>query len=251
MVQALATQRSSEQTSHRRAAFGSAPATSARPSHLRPVPAGDAVSAELDRIGTVMNYARGRMVIEEGNPAEYVYKVVGGALRSVRLLPDGRRCITNFLLPGDFFGFTESREYLHTVEAIADATVVRYSRRGFEVLLEGNPRAGRRFFGLMCQELSVAQDRLLLLGRKHALERLATFLLAMADRKSSAIATGGNAIELPMNRTDVADYLGLTVETVSRLLTQLRGRRIIDLPTANHVVILKRDDLEDISSSQA
>jgi CRP-like cAMP-binding protein len=218
----------------------------ARPAYLRPVPAAssrEAVSAELERIGSTVAYRRGQMLVEEGNPAEYVFRVVSGALRSVRLLPDGRRYITNFLLPGDFFGLADVETYTQSVEAVADAKIVRYSRNAFQALLERDPRAGRHFLELVCGELSAAQERLLLLGRKNAMERIATFLLTMADR------TKASEIDLPMNRSDVADYLGLTVETVSRLLTQLRGSRVIELPTANHIRVRNRDALKGISTA--
>ena len=222
----------------------------ARPSYLRPLPtrsAADIVAAGLNGIGATVSYARGKTVIEEGNTAEYVYKVVSGALRAVRLLPDGRRHITSFLMPGDFFGFTDGAEYSHSVEAVADVTLVRYSRRGFEALLDKDPRIGHHFFGLVCQKLSATQERLLLLGRKSALERMATFLLAMADRQTD----DGSEVDLPMNRADVADYLGLTIETVSRLLSQLRGRRIIEVPAANRIMLRRREALEEISSGEA
>jgi CRP/FNR family transcriptional regulator, anaerobic regulatory protein len=234
-----------------RSALAIRPAT--RPAHLRPlpaVPATDNVTAELDRIGSVVMAKRGRTVIEEGDLAEHVFKVVTGALRVVRLLPDGRRYVTKFLLAGDYFGFAEGSRYGQSVEVVGDATFIRYARRSFDALLSRDAAVGRRFFSLICGELSAAQDRLLLLGRKSALERLTTFLLGMANRKSASDAGPRNEIHLPMNRGDVADYLGLTVETISRLLTQLRADRLIDLPTPNHVVFLKRAVLEDISSGE-
>ena len=215
---------------------------------VRPVPAATDASATLDRVGTTVSYIRGKTIIEEGNPAEHVYKVAAGALRKVRLLPDGRRHITSFLMPGDFFGFAEGACYTHTVEAVADVTLVRYSRRGFDAALEQDPRASRHFLGLVTRALSATQDHLLLLGRKSALERMATFLLAMADRRASK---AGAELDLPMNRSDVADYLGLTIETVSRLITRLRSLKIIDTPDAHRILILKRDALQDLSAGQA
>jgi CRP/FNR family transcriptional regulator, anaerobic regulatory protein len=190
--------------------------------------------------------------VQEGDRAEYIYKVTSGALRAVRLLPDGRRYIANFLMPGDFVGLTEGESYGHSIEAISDAGLLRYARSSFESLLDRDPRAGRRFFGVMCKELTAVQDRLLLLGRKTATERLASFLLAMADRK--ARANGGNGqgrVELPMNRSDMADYLGLRIETICRLLTDLKSRRIIDLPDIHSVVLLRRDELEELSEGGA
>jgi CRP/FNR family transcriptional regulator len=218
-----------------------------------------APAAALDRLGSSVTYPRGKTVIEEGNPADFVYKVVSGALRKVRLLPDGRRHITSFLMPGDFFGFAEGPDYTHTVEAVADVTLVRYARRGFDEVLENDPRAGHHFLGLICRTLSATQDQLLLLGRKSALERLASFLLAIADRTEAerkradqkAAGRPGAELDLPMNRADVADYLGLTIETVSRLITRLRSLRLIDTPDAHRVVILDRNGLHGISAGEA
>lgn len=217
----------------------------AKTAHIAPTSAAN-ITGGFDALGTTVNYLRGKTITEEGAPADYVYKVVSGALRKVRLLPDGRRLITRFLMPGEFFGFAQGHEYSHTVETVADVTLVRYARQKFEAELERNPRAGRHFLGLVCRALSASQDQLLLLGRKNAVERIATFLLAMADRKG---ASGG--LDLPMNRTDVADYLGLTVETVSRLITRLRTLRIIDSPDAHRILILEREALEDISAGEA
>lgn len=217
-------------------------AAAARPAPLRPAP-----TIGLDGLGATVNYPRGKTVVEEGNPADYVYKVVSGALRKVRLLPDGRRHITSFLMPGDFFGFAEGRDYTHSVEAVADVTLLRYPRRGVEAVLERDPRAGRHFLDLVCRALSATQDQLLLLGRKSALERMASFLLTLADRNGAA----GRELDLPMNRSDVADYLGLTIETVSRLITRLRTLGIIDTPDAHRIVILKRDALEDLNAGEA
>jgi CRP-like cAMP-binding protein len=204
------------------------------------------VGAELDRSGTVMNFARGKTLFEEGDRAGYVFKVASGALRSVRLLADGRRYVIKFLLPGDFFGFVPNAEYPYSVEAVGDATVVRYARQAFEGVLDRNPQASRTFFNAVCKELSAAQERLLVMGRKTAEERLASFLIAMAERGKP-----GQAVELPMNRGDIADYLGLTVETVSRLLTRFRQRGLIDLPDNHSVMLRDHEGLTDLSLGEA
>ena len=221
----------------------------ARPSYLTPLPTPSpaaTVAAGLDRVGTLTAIGRGRTLIVEGDPAEHVFKVVEGALRAVRLLPDGRRYITEFLLPGDYIGLAENGTYSQSIEAVSEAKLVKYARRRFEAFLDTDPRAGKHFFGLVCGELSATQERLLLLGRKTALERIATFLLATADRNS----VDATEVELPMSRSDIADYLGLTIETVSRVLTQLRSNGVIALPSANRVVFADRDALEDISSGE-
>jgi CRP-like cAMP-binding protein len=199
----------------------------------------------LDRHGSVVLVKRNKAVIEERQPAKCVYKVVAGALRTVRLLPDGRRHVGSFLLPGDVFGFTPTDEYTQSVEVVADATLVRYPRERVDSLLRTNGLASRHFINLLCTQLTATQEDLLLLGCKNAVERLASFLLMLADRNSGA-EDKAQAVELPMKRGDIADYLGMTVETVSRVLSQLRRRRIIDLPTANHVVFLKRNALEKL-----
>ena len=220
-----------------------------RASYLTPVPSlppAAIVGAGLDRLGTATMIERGRMLFQEQDPAEHVFKVLSGALRAVRLLPDGRRSITDFLLPGDYVGLAENGTYSQTIEAVADSKLVKYSRRRFDAFLDSDARAGRHFFGLVCGELSAAQDRLLLLGRKCAVERIASFLLAIADRRSPE----ATAVDLPMGRSDIADYLGLTIETVSRVLGQLRAREIIDVPTVNRIVFTDREGLEDISAGE-
>ncbi len=204
----------------------------------------------LDRLGSVVLANRNTAVIEEGDRAEYVFKVVAGALRTVRLLPDGRRHVANFLLPGDFFGFTETDTYTQGVEAVADATLVRYPRSSVEKVMETDPSLARRFLTMICGQLASTQDRLLLLGRKTAVERLATFLLAMAERTCTEQGDD-REVDLPMSRGDIADYLGLTVETVSRVLSQLRSTKVIDLPSATHIVFLKQQALREMSAGAA
>jgi CRP-like cAMP-binding protein len=204
--------------------------------------------SRLERLGARIVIPGNRTVIEEDDSANHVFKVVSGALRMVRLLSDGRRHLSSFLMPEDFFGWTERDVYSYSVESVSDATLMRYPRQDFEALLNSDPSISHRFLSLVCGQLAETQDRLLLLGRMTATERLAAFLLGMADRRSGK--DQGGAVELPMNRGDIADYLGLTVETVSRALTRLRSRRIIDLPTANHIVFLKRQALEQISAGE-
>jgi len=224
------------------------------PRHLRAVatmaPA-EAPATEPDRAGTVVSCRKGQTLVEEGHRAAYIFKVVSGALRTVRFLPDGRRHVASFHLPGEFIGLADDGLYGHSVEALSDARLVRYTRTSFEATLERDPGAGRRLFDVMRKELAAAQDRLLLLGRKTAAERLATFLLTLIDRKSDGHGAGDREIELPMNRSDMADYLGLRIETVCRLLTDLKHRHIIDLPSIHSVVVLRRDLLEDESEGNA
>jgi CRP-like cAMP-binding protein len=225
-----------------------------RPGYLRTIPsnaAPDPVDTELRRIGTSISCPRGKMLIGEGDVAEHLFKVESGALRVVRLLPDGRRYIINFLMPGDYFGLADAKHYSNSVEAVSDARVIRYSRRSFEAMVESDARVGQRFFFVMSKELSAAQNRLVLLGRKTALERLAAFLLVMANAQPGDRRPGAREIDLPMSRSDVADYLGLRIETISRILTALRKQGVIALPDSHSFILLDRDALNDLSEGEA
>ncbi len=218
---------------------------------LAPPTGAEAGTASLDRLGSLHVMPRGKTIVEQGDAAEHVYKVVSGALRMVRLLPDGRRSVIDFLLPGDFFGLAEDGTYSHSLEVLSDTSFVRYPKQQLKQLLEEDPRAGRRFFNLMCGQLSAAQERLLTLCRKSAVERIASFLLAMTERTRSPKTVDADTIKLPMCRADIADYLGLTIETVSRILTQLRESHVIDIPTASQIVVRDRGKLVTIGSGVA
>jgi len=225
-----------------------------RPAPLRLVPARgpvDPAATDLDRIGSLQVAARGATLVEEGDPADHVFKVVSGALRTVRLLPDGRRSVIDFVLPGDFFGMAENGTYAHSLEVLADGSFIRYPKKQLRDVLNNDPQAGRTFLNLMCEQLSAAQDRLLTLCRKSAVERIASFLLGMADRSPAQGTAASVVVKLPMNRADIADYLGLTIETVSRVLTQLRERNLIEVPTVNQVILRDCERLAAIGEGEA
>jgi CRP-like cAMP-binding protein len=217
--------------------------------------------AALDRIGAVQTLRRERTLFEEGARADHYYKVTSGALRMVKTLPDGRRHVGQFFLPGDFAGLTTAETHGFAVEAVTDTTLIRYPRRGVEAMMEHDPMVARQLLSIICTGLSVAQERQLLLGRRTATERVAWFLLAMAARAGgTARANGANgaaradgadgSFVLPMTRLDIADHLGLTIETVSRTLTKLRREGLIDLPKSGRVVIRKRGGLEDLAEQE-
>jgi CRP-like cAMP-binding protein len=195
----------------------------------------------LDSIGTRMVAARGHALFREGDDADTVYRVVSGALRTSRLMPDGRRYVADFLFPGDFVGLNDGALRSTTADALCDTILVRCPRRQFDAKLEADRRLGRMILSVLTGGLSSAQERMLLLGRKSAAERVASFLLMMADR------AGGNAIELPMTRSDIADYLGLTIETISRIISQFKARNFIRAEGATTLRIQKREALEDLA----
>lgn len=200
--------------------------------------------AALDRLGAVVTLRREEPLFFDGDPAEHYFKVVTGAVRSCKLLADGRRHVVDFYLPGDFIGLDAETDYRFTVEAVADATLVRYSRRSVDALAWQEPQIGRRLLGIARHGLSAAQDQMMLLGRKTAEERIASFLLGMARRSGAA-----ERVQLPMTRTDMGDHLGLTMETVSRALSQLKKQGVIALDGSHAIMICDHDALEDIAEA--
>lgn len=208
-----------------------------------PASADDALAA-LDAIGTAVSLSRDETLFREGDAARYCFKVLTGAVRSCKLLADGRRHIGDFLLPGDFVALEAADAYRFTVEAVSDATLMRYSRGALDRLMLQRPQLGKRLLGLVCGELSAAQSRMLLLGRKSAVERLASFLLMMAERNGDL-----DRVSLPMTRSDIADYLGLTIETVSRIFSQFKSRGVIQLRASSEVVLRSRGALEDLAEA--
>lgn len=201
----------------------------------------DATSTVM-AITSLQKRAAGETIFWEGDAADSVFEVVSGTLRLHKLLPDGRRQVTGFLCAGHLIGLAPEGTWVYTAEAITDVTLCRYRRPAFERLIDTVPGFARRVLTVTSHELRVAQDQMLLLGRKTAAERVASFLLLMADQQ------GGEEISVPMGRNDIADYLGLTVETVCRTLTQLKRSEMIELPAHGHIVIRDRDALEELAA---
>src|SRR6201994_2589184 len=168
-------------------------------------------------------YRRGSEIFGEAEPAEYVYQVADGSVRTYKLLSDGRRQIGAFHLVGDIFGLENGTTHRFTAEAVADTTVRLVKRRCLEHVAESDVLVALDLLNMTTSNLQHAEDHMLLLGRKTSLERVAAFLLEMDHR-----LTDTGMIALPMSRRDIADYLGLTLETVSRALSYLRGRGILE-----------------------
>jgi CRP/FNR family transcriptional regulator len=199
----------------------------------------------LQRIGHQMQVPRGRTVIEAGSANDAIIQVRDGILRVVHILPDGRRHVACFLKAGDFYGLSETEENESSVEAITACTLTRYPRRDFDAVLDSDAAAGRQLLRLVCRQLAASDRMLLLLGRKTAAERLASFLLSFASRAPD----GSTSVFLPMSRADIADYLGLTIETVSRLVTRFRTARWIRLLDAHTISITNLQALETLSEN--
>jgi CRP/FNR family nitrogen fixation transcriptional regulator len=205
----------------------------------------DPVAAILHGIGSVVKFKRNTAIFNEGDAARHVYKVIGGAIRTCRVLVDGRRQIAGFYLPGDFFGLEWQGEHGFAAEAIDDAVVVSYPRSQLELAAETQPGVQKLLMSLLSQRLSATQNHVVMLGRQTAQERLAWFLLRLVRR------TGGNPnLELPMSRLDIADYLGLTIETVSRGISQFKRKNLISVTGAHHVALLDVASLEALASGE-
>jgi|HubBroStandDraft_2_1064218.scaffolds.fasta_scaffold22121_2 CRP/FNR family nitrogen fixation transcriptional regulator len=194
----------------------------------------NSLDESLQLMGATMSYPRNTEIFGENEPADYVYKIVSGSVRTYNILSDGRRQIGGFYMPGDIFGIEFDGEHSSAAEAISDAKVLVVKRSALDALAGRDASVARELYALTARELRRVQDRILLLI-KSAQERVAGFLLEMAKR-----AAGGNAIELPMSRQDIADYLGLTIETVSRTLTSLETAAAIDVPTSRRIVLRNR-----------
>lgn len=199
--------------------------------------------AVLDRVGTVVTLSREQPLFFEGDPAECYFKVVKGAVRSCKLLMDGRRHIGDFFLAGDFIGLDAGETYPFAAETVSATTLVRYARRKVDALIAQEPRIANSLVSIMRDGLSAARERMALLGHMTAMERIASFLLHIADRCDSV------RIELPMTRTDIGDYLGLTMETVSRAFSQLRNEGIIKQRGVHEVAIADRAALEALAEA--
>jgi CRP/FNR family transcriptional regulator len=202
-------------------------------------------ASRIVAVSTLQRAKAGETLFSEGDDADGIYEVVTGMLRLYKLLPDGRRQITGFLGAGQILGLAPEGTHVYSAEAINDVTLCRYPRAGFERLIDEVPGLARRLLAVTSHELRAAQDQMLLLGRKAAAEKVASFLLLMADQQGS-----DDEIALPMGRSDIADYLGLTTETVSRTFTKLKTEGLIALPTTYRVEIRDRDQLEDFASGQ-
>jgi CRP/FNR family transcriptional regulator, nitrogen fixation regulation protein len=196
--------------------------------------AGGPLSETMRLMGAIMSFARNSEIFGEDEPADYLYKVVSGCVRTYRILSDGRRQITGFYLPGEVFGLAFGADHTESAEAIADSKVIVLKRRALDAVADRDAAITRELFALTGRELRRVQDRILLLIES-AQERVVGFLLEMAERLAA-----DRTFELPMSRQDIADYLGLTIETVSRTLTALEGRAAIEVGASRRIVLRNR-----------
>ena len=185
-------------------------------------------------------------IFYQGDAADTLYEVLSGAVKLYKLLPDGRRLVTGFFFAGDIIGLSLRQTYAYTAEAITDAGLRPISRSRLERVMHDNPGMAKRLLECASDELEQAHEQMVLLGRKTPVEKVCSFLLAIARRQS-----GGHDIEdretagvrLPMPRADIADYLGLTVETVCRVLSRLKREGLITVSHARDIGLVDMDGL--------
>ena len=192
--------------------------------------------------GASMTFERNAEIYGEGESADYVYKVLSGSVRAYRVLSDGRRQISAFHLPGDVFGIEPGLEHSSSAEAIDKATVLVVRRSTVFNSAESNSDVARHLWSITAAELKRSQNHALLLI-KTAKERIAAFLLDMSER----LAVKG-FVELPMSRQDIADYLGLTIETVSRTLTLLSEGSTIQFLASRRIVLRNQTRLNELNA---
>ncbi|WP_336490987.1 cyclic nucleotide-binding domain-containing protein [Methylobacterium nigriterrae] len=202
---------------------------------------------EMEALSQHLSLDKGHALFAQDEPANAVFNVIEGSLRLSRLLPDGRRQVMGFALPGDFLGLALQERHSVSAEALTAVKTCRFERRDFTSVVEAKPHLLRSLHERAGYELTLAQDQMLLLGRRTAQEKVAAFLLGLRER----YARTGHAsvtVELPMGRQDMADYLGLTIETVSRMLTRLdRAHAILLVPGGARLLDVPR--LEDLAAN--
>jgi CRP-like cAMP-binding protein len=198
----------------------------------------------FERIGSRRSFARNEAIFAEADPADCWYKVVSGCVRLCKLLADGRRHIAEFFFAGDCFGLDNLPERVFAAEAVSDVVVMRYPRRATEHLIDQTPALDRGLRDITLRDLANAQIRMLLLGRMNAAERVASFLSDMFERRDAV-----RLLDLPMSRNDIADYLGLTIETVCRVLSGFKRDGIIGIPSPHRIELRDRAALAALAEA--
>lgn len=204
---------------------------------------GAQATSHIAAISSLQRKAAGDTLFNEGDDADCIYEITSGMLRLYKLLPDGRRQIMGFLTAGHLLGLAPEGTYVYTAEALTDLTLCRYRRSAFDRLIDNVPGLARRLWAFTADELRMAQVQLMMIGRKTAMEKVASFLLMQAELQGAP-----DKMRVPMTRSDIGDYLGLTIETVSRTLTKLKRDGVIALPRHDRIELRDREQLEDMAN---
>jgi len=200
-----------------------------------------AIAEVMERLGVRMQYAKDEEIFAQDEDADLVHMVVSGAVRTTRLLSDGRRQVGCFYYPGDLIGLETHAIHRFSAEAICPSTVLVVRRSALRNVL-GDGHLDRAIWEAARRELERTQDHLLVLGRKTACEKVASFLMSLAQREPA------ERVQMPMSRQDMADYLGLTIETVSRMLTQLQGASVVEFDGSRKFKVKRWEALEELAA---
>lgn len=203
---------------------------------------------EVSRITTAVDVAKGGTVFFEGDENTYLFNVVSGAVRLSKLLSDGRRQVTGFLFPGDFLGLAVADAYAYTAEAMSDSSLCRFNRQSLIKLLDRFPKLEHRLLEVASNELVEAQAHMLMLGQKNVMEKVSATLMNLMKRVGQR-SDDAIFIELPMTRMDLAEYIGVSTESVSRTFTRLRQIGVISLPTVWSVQVVKEQELKRLAGN--
>ena len=200
--------------------------------------------ADIDKLGQSVRFGRNEIIYSKGDEARYSYRVIEGAVRLSRIFADGRRQIVNFFLPDETFGIELAVEYTSTAEAVGEVVALRCPRVCIAQLTEGNPDVGQKRLAMLSKSLFAAERHVAMLGHQSARERVASFFLALEMQRRD---DDEHTLDLPLSRQDIADYLGLTIETTCRALSELKRQGIIDAPSRRRIVIRDLAGLQAIA----
>jgi CRP/FNR family transcriptional regulator len=206
------------------------------------------VATRIAQQGALLKVQSDHVIFHEGDDADSVYEIVKGMVKLYKLLPDGRRQITGFVSAGDLMGLAHEDSFIHTSEAVTEVVLFRIPKTRFDRFIDEVPGLARSLLRAAQDELHFAHDQLLLLGRKTAIERISSFLLRMAERFGEELEGPWTTIPVPMRRCDIADYLGLTIETVSRGLSRLKKEGVIKDINGGRTMVVDQDKLLDLSA---
>ncbi len=207
----------------------------------RPARPASALTSAFDKLGTRMSYGRNEEIYAQDDDADMLYQIVRGVVRTSRLTADGRRQVGDFYYAGDLFGLEPGPEHRFAAEALSDCEVA-VVRRSAVRAHAGDAELDRAILEATRLEMERLQEHVMLLGRKSARERVGSFLMSIAQRETR------DEVDLPMGRQDMADYLGLTIETVSRMLTQLQGESIVAFPSSRRFQVRRWTALEALAA---
>jgi CRP/FNR family transcriptional regulator len=199
---------------------------------------------KFSKISTEKNYTNKENIFIQNDPAKHLFNITEGNVKIYQLLDDGRIQIIGFLYPGDFFGSYKNNKYNYSAESIGDLKTCVFDQKILEQYLDENPVLAKELLNQTSFELTVAQDRITVLGKLSAIERISTFLTNISEQRKR-IGWQNNPISLPMTRQDIADYLGLTIETVSREFSNLKSSNLIKVISSKQIYLPNIDALKD------